>query len=411
MIDRQYIPLFVFVACLALALALAFFTNEWPTALAISLAGCAIALAMRSPAVEDHDTAFIEEDIADIRTTIEQRDLDIVALRTSVDELAEIVESLAADTSRIARQSGTAETEKMRAVVDALGKRVAVLDQPQEQMAARLDTMEQNLAALRADRMQDAGGAELTAVEPVAVNAPVQPSRGKPASIVDSAVSMPERAGRLRERLAKAHKTMQVRSLPVFDDGGNPASLLLDDPTEQPSVQGTVAMLRHALALTGSEQGTDAPIFLRLRTDAITDPALADALAPVIAEAGDAFERVVVIVPQATFKNGSPPALAALRQTGASLGLEQVTDWSADLAAMAENGLRYIAIDGPAMARSAKAQKGDPTRLKSVLDARGIGLIAANVETRMQLDSVNTLIPDLLAGPGLGEPSLMDVTA
>ena len=134
-------------------------------------------------------------------------------------------------------------------------------------------------------------------------------------------------------------------------------------------------------------------------------------LTPVIAEAGEALSRIVVIVPQAALRDGPPPALAVLGQAGVILGLEQMTDWSADLAAMAANGLKYIAVDGPAMARSAKAQKGDPTRLKSVLGARGIELIAANIENRMQLDAVNTLVPDLLAGPGLGEATVTDISA
>ncbi len=409
MIDRQYIPLFVFIACLVLALALAFFTSEWPTALAISLAGCAIALAMRSPVIEDHDTAFLEEDIAEIRASAEQRDLDIAAIRTSVDELAGIVESLATDTSRISKQSGAAETEKLRAMVDAMSKRVATLDQPHKQTTARIETLEQSLAALRSDRMQGIERAETSAIEPVAVNAAA--SSRKPVSIMDAAVSMPERTNRLRDRFAKQDATQQVRSLPVFDDAGKPVSLMLDDPAEEASVAGSIAALRHALTLIGSVRGDDARIFVRLRSDAITAPDLADALASVIMEAGNSFARIAVIVPQAAFQDGLPPALAALRQAGVILGLVQVTDWSADLATMAENGLRYIMIDGPAMARSAKAQKGDPTRLKSVLSARGIDLIAANIETRMQLDSVNTLIPDLLAGSGLGEATLMDVSA
>jgi hypothetical protein len=409
MIDRQYIPLFVFVACLALALALAFFTNEWPTALAISLAGCAIALAMRNPVAEDHDTAFLEEDIAEIKAGGEQRDLDIAALRTSVDELAGIVESLAGDTARIAQQSGGVETDKLRALVDAMGKRVTSLEQPQKQASARLDTVEQTIAGLRAERVQGADVADLRTVEPVAVNAGTAP--GKPVSIMDAAVSMPERTGRLRERLSNARKPDKVRAMPVFDNAGNPASLLLDDPADEPSVAGSIALLRHALTLVGSGERRSAHIFLRFSTEAITDAALSEAVAPVIVEAGDSLSRVVLIVPQAAFQGGTPEALAALRGAGAMIGLEQVTDWSADLAAMAQNGLRYISVDGPAMARSAQSQKGDPTRLKSVLGARGIDLIAANIETRMQLDSVNTLVPDFLAGTGLGEPTLMDVSA
>ncbi len=210
MIDRQYIPFVIFIACIAIALALSVFTTEWPAALAISLAGCAIGLAMRDPVVEDHDTAFLEEDIAEIKADGEQRDLDIAALRTSVDELAGIVESLASDTSRIAKQSGAPEAEKLRAVVDAMSKRVTVLEQPQQQATARLDKVEQAITALRSDRMQDATVANLRTVEPVAINATAPPRKAMP-PIMDAAVSMPERTERLRERLTNVqakHKTV-----------------------------------------------------------------------------------------------------------------------------------------------------------------------------------------------------------
>ncbi len=415
MIDRQYIPLFVFATCLALALALAVFTTEWPSALAVALAGCALGYAMRPPAVEDHDTAFLQEDLAEIRAAGEQQVEDITVLRTSVDEMAQIVESLATDMQRLSTSSDAAETEKLRALVDAMGKRVAALDGPGKQAAARLDTLEQTLATLRVERAQGEEITDLRGMEPVALAATGTASMAGAAMAAPAAEarasaggSITERAGRLRERFSRGQKARQVRAVPLFDSARSPSSLLIEDPEETPSLDGTLAGIRHALALVGASDDPDARIFVRLSPEAIADPELGDSLSPLLEEAGDVASRLVVIVPQASVLSGPPRALATLLKAGARFGLERMMDWSADLDALAGRGLVVILVDGPAMAKSAMSQKGDPTRLRQVLQARGIELLAGEIETRMQLDAVNSLLPDLLAGPGLGEATLMD---
>ena len=430
MIDRQYIPLFVFATCLALALALAFLTTEWPSALAVALAGCALAYAMRPPETEDHDTAFLQEDLAEIRLAGEQQAEDIAVLRTSVDEMADIVESLATDMQRLSTSSDGAETEKLRALVDAMGKRVAALDTPGKQAAARLETLEQAVAALRVERAQGEEIADLRTVEPIALAATGTASvagaamggaanavsadagssnTGSPNTGSSGGGSITERAGRLRERFSRGRKARQVRALPLFDSARAPSSLLIDDVDGTPSLDGTLDVIRHALSLVGASDDTGSRIFVRLAQEAIADPALADALSSVLEDAGDVAGRLVVIVPQASVQGGPPKALAVLLKAGARLGLERMIDWSADLDSLASRGLAVIVVDGPAMAKSALSQKGDPTRLRQVLHASGIELLADGIETRMQLDAVNSLVPDLLAGPGLGEATMMDV--
>lgn len=447
MIDRQYIPLFVFATCLALALALAVFTTEWPSALAVALAGCALGYAMRPPETEDHDTAFLQEDLAEIRAAGEQQSEDIAVLRTSVDEMAQIVESLATDMERLSTSSDAAETEKLRSLVDAMGKRVAALDGPGKQAAARLDTVEQTLATLRAERAQGQDIADLQNVEPVAfaatgtasptgssmggsmavstdngisagsvammaASATGEPAAGEPVMGASAAGgSITERAGRLRDRFARGRKSRQVRVVPLFDGARAPSSLLVDDPDETPSLDGTLAAIRHALSLVGASDDPESRIFVRIAPEVIADPALADGLSDMLDEAGDVPSRLVVIVPQASVQGGPPKALATLLRAGARFGLERMMDWSADLDSLAGRGLAVIVVDGPAMAKSAISQKGDPTRLRQVLQARGIELLASEIETRMQLDAVNSLLPDLLAGPGLGEATFMDAPA
>jgi len=236
-------------------------------------------------------------------------------------------------------------------------------------------------------------------------------ARSAPVPAPSAPKSITERAGRLRERFSRGRKPRQVSVLPIFDQGRSPHSLLVDDPGETPSTEGTLAALRHALSLIGASEDADSRIFVRIPEEVIADSAFADALEPVLAEVSAVSGRLIALLPQSVVKGGPPEALALLLEAGARFGLERMQDWSADLEALAKRGLVIIAVDGPAMAKSALSQKGDPTRLRQVLHARGVELLAHDIETRMQLDAVNSLVPDLLAGPGLGEATLMDVPA
>ncbi len=416
MIDRQYIPLFVFATCLALGLALAFFTSEWPTALAIALSGCALALAMRPPQIENHDTAFLEEDLAELRASTESHAGDIAILRSSIDEVADIVESLATDMQRLSGASDTGQMERLQAVVGAMGERMAALDAPHEQTVQRIEALEQTLATLKASEIRGDETVEMRSAPPVALAATGTAAGGAvraslaAAPDAGSTGSITERAGRLRERFSRVRKPRRVSALPIFDQARNPHSLLIDDPEEAPSVEGTIATLRHAIGLIGASENPQSRIFVRIPAEIAADSAFADALEPVLEAGGDAVGRLIALVPQMTIKGGPPRSLALLLNAGARFALERMSDWSADLEALASRGLVVIVVDGPAMAKSAVAQKGDPTRLRQVLHAQGIELLAADIETRLQLDAVNSLLPDLIAGPGLGEVAVMDAS-
>lgn len=414
MIDRQHIPLIVFVTCLTLALALAVFTGEWSASLAIALAGCALALAMRTPETEDHDTAFIEEDLADLRTATDRHDEDIALLRTSVDEVAEIVESLATDLQRGPAGIDRSEIDTLRGAVDAMGKRVAAVDAPAQEASRRLEALEQVVMTLKGERVravQNEQPAALRPAEPVALAA--NGSGARPAAVVQTTAtagggSITERAGRLRDRFSRGRKPRRISASPVFDRDRTPVSLMIDDPEQPPSIEGTIAVLSHAFALAASSEDPEARVFVRIPADIVFDSAFTATLANELENAGTAPERLVAMLPQAAVADGLPRALSLLLEAGARFGLERMTDWSADLDTLARHGLVVIAVDGPAMAKSAMSQKGDPTRLQQVLHARGLQLLAGDIETRMQVDAVNSLVPDLLAGPGLGEATLLD---
>jgi len=439
MIDRQYIPLVVFVICLTLALALAVFTGEWPVSLAIALSGCALALAMRVPEAVDHDTAFIEEDVADLRTATDRHAQDITVLRTSVDEMAEIVESLATDLQGRSGGIDKSGIEALRGAVEAMGERVAAVEAPAQEASRRLDALEQSVTTFGTDRAQAVQDEEEVArhsARPVALAAngstgrpaaqmqaaPVQaaPVQAAPppapasAPAPESASSTPDggsitkRAERLRDRFSRGRKPRRISASPIFDRNRTPLSLMIDDPEEVPSVEGTLAVLQHALALATSSEGPDFRVFVRLPVDVVPDDAFAAALGDMLGNAGATPKRLVAMLPQAAVAEGLPRALTLLLDAGARFGLERMTDWSADLDTLAKRGLVVIAVDGPAMAKSAMSQKGDPTRLQQVLHARGLNLLAGEIETRMQIDAVGTLVPDLLAGPGLGEATVLD---
>lgn len=403
MFDKQYIPLFVFVACLAIALALAVFTNEWPTALAISLAGVALALSMRMPSAENHDTAFIEEDIRALREAGEQRDADLSDMRKLMDDLAEIVEAVASSAATASRTARPGETEGLREAVAAMEIRLEGLQEPQKQAAARMDNLESSVALLRQANMSGA-----TPSEPL--QAVGDSGGGRGGSIMDAAVARSEAATPLRPAPSPEITTDTVRRMPVLlPDSDMPVSAVIDDPSDVPSVRGALAVLRHGLEYSSSDAEPQTRLFVRLSTEAIRAGAVESAMLAMASDPGANLDRLAIMVPQAAIRDGIPDALETLLGAGCEMALEQMTDWSVDLVAMSGKGLRYILVDGPAMARSALAQKGDPTRLKSVLAARGITLIAANIENRMQLDAVNALVPDMISGSGLVEPILVDV--
>ena len=409
MLDKQHIPLFVFVACLALALALAFFTNEWPTALAISLAGVALGLAMRPPLAEYHDTAFLEEDIQDIREANGRQDAELSEIRKLIDDLAEIVEAVAADASLMRQSGGMAQQDDgLREQLVKLDERFDALEQPQREVNMRIDRIEEAVLSLR-DAETTAARKSSVIRNPVANLRKVAMSAGrKGGSLMDAAVTMPEQG-----KTAEKHRNdiaSTVRRLPVLTpDSDTPVSMLIDDVSDNPSGRGAVAVLRHALEYSMQSDDSAGRLFVRLRADAVGSEAVQAAMNALASDGRAHLNKLVIMVPQAAVRDGIHSALGDLIKAGCEFGLEQMTDWSIDLGGLSDMGLRYILVDGPAMARSAAAQKGDPTRLKTVLASHGISLIAANIENRMQLDAVSALVPDMIAGTGLVEPVMVDV--
>ena len=89
--------------------------------------------------------------------------------------------------------------------------------------------------------------------------------------------------------------------------------------------------------------------------------------------------------------------------------MDGVRDWSINLASLARDGMAFILVDGPAMARSAQEQGGDPRRLAQALGMHNIALISGDVSTDEDIQAVGGLEPSFVTGEGLGEARELEV--
>ncbi len=394
--NKQQLPLFVFGACLVLALALAVLTGEWAASLAIALAGLALAFAMQPPEPVDHDTAFIEEDLTELQAADARRSAEIEEIRGSIDELASIIEAVASDAAAVGGQIEPQMIDDVRQSVARVSERLTEVETPQQNTQARLDNLEQSFQALRQSNAAQAMQAAQSQPVALADTQPVARAVGQGGrSLVDSAVSMSDYGNQPRETLKQVVNQPDFGKAPLFDaDFDAPKGMMIIDPSEKPDAADTLQALAGGLELTGGD-----PVFVRVPQSVVGQSDFAAGVE--VALQGSRARELVLMLPQSALSNGIPKAVAHVIEAGGGFALERMTNWSVDLADMAESGLRYISVDGPAMARSAASQQGDPTRLKAVLASCGIGLIAANIEYRAQLDAVMTLTPDLFTGSGL----------
>ncbi len=396
--NKQQLPLIVFGVCCLLALALAVLTGQWAACLAIALAGLALAFAMQPPEPVDHDTAFLEEDLTELQAADARRSAEIEEMRGTIDELAAIIEGVASDAAAVGGQLEPRALDDVRQSVARLSERLSDVETPQQNTLSRLDTLEQNLQAIRQSSaeqaMQSAQQQPVNFTEAHPIARAVGEGHGG-RSLVESAASLSGHREKLRENLKQVANGPALHKAPLFDVSFNaPKGVLIEDNAETPGVESGLRVLEEALELTGGD-----PVFVRIAHPILTLPDFARGVEEVLQ--GGRARELVMMMPQSVLSDGMPDAVMHVIEAGGGFALERMTDWSVDLAGMGKNGLRYISVDGPAMARSAASQKGDPTRLKAVLQSCGVELIAANIEYRAQLEAVTSLTPDLFTGAGL----------
>lgn len=379
---NRVLPVALFLICIAIAVMLAvLFRPLWPAALAVAIAGAALALALRNREYEegsdDYRLTALEDSTADLRAELGET-------RATVSELADLVEQVAA---KAGEDAGSQDVTALRESLAALEARIEEIEA--ERLAAAFDP-------------------------------PPPAGEASPPETVHPATEAPSQLRALVEgagpaELPTADRTedppLPVRLVPVFTPQlGTPVAFVVSPVSESDALP-RVAAQTARLAGQFDKAGRDVRLFLRIPPTALTDADTRTAMERLLSDSAALRARLTLLTRQAGFDAVALAAFAMLAQKGCGFALEDVRDWSLDLAGLAQAGLTHIAVDGPAMAESAKAQGGDPKRLAEALAAHDIALVAGEVADRAQLDAVRTLHPVLVMGDGLGPSRVLESIA
>lgn len=383
----KHLPIIVLLICTGIALLLVFsFQPWWPAALAVAIAGAALALGLREQngavdgVAHEYEMEALREANASLRADLDEA-------RAAIGDLADVVEQIAS-----APAQGYAGDE---------------IDGPADSdLTARLAEVEAKLAALRTEHTEPGPAAP---PEPHA-------SQGASAGEVQSLLARVSRKTKpdAGENLKPSADTVvPVRLSPVFAPAlGAPVSFIVsaeggDGPENLTGLFGQAARVANQLEGAGRDVG----LFVRLSAANLADESVRGEVLGLIDSDHALRRRMTLMTPQTGFDDTAQAALAAFVERGCRFALSDVRDWSLNLAALSRAGLTYIAVDGPAMARSAREQGGDPRRLAEALAAHRIALIGAGIDDRAQIEDVRTLNPDLMAGEGIGASRVVEVPA
>lgn len=416
----QLLPFVIFAICVAIAILLTvMLPSLWPAALAIAISGAALALAFRSQ--ESREVGYLTDDItvlqeqnAVLQEQAAELKADVAKNNEMIDELADIVEqigTLTADGSDITRAQVEALREEVTGLRDAPKLAAAVPDDRTDALEIRLAAIEARQAEAEANSVTDA-------------------TLGLTAATAATTASSSVGVGNLRSLMARGNgesETEEPRQeieqtpapvtdamlAPVFQrDLGAPVAFILR-PTGSDSLEGFSSLLQHAIQISNEleEANRENLLFVRLSSEVLAEPSVRDVVLAAVAQHPPLQRRLVILTGQQEFSDASLQTLTAIAAEGCRFGLDDVRDWSINLASLARDGMAFILVDGPAMARSAQEQGGDPRRLAQALGMHDISLIAGDVTSDEDIDAVNGLEPAFVTGEGLGEARALEAAS
>ena len=407
-IDKARLPVLAFGACCVLAVAVALLTGEWVAALALALAGLALAFAMRAGQQDDPETDGAgqalsqENEIASLRAAVAGRDAEIDTLRDSLDGLAEIIESLI-DQGTGPAQDGGPRMAELSAGLRALEARTESLAQSDPAILERLAALETGMSRALAEAEGRAQAAAIRAqsgsTDPVTVSHAAMAIPAAPRGRLDTLRDMAQRGGQAADDQQPAE--IRTASAAIYGtDLRAPRAYIVAAAQDASPLEAAAAAMRRACAM--AKKDTADCLFLPQIDPALSGNEDFTALAlDALEMAGQAAQRVLPLTAQSALQQDNPKLLLALHERGMGFVLQDIRDWSLDLPGLAQRGLRYLMVDGPAMVRTAAQQKGDPARLKAVLSRSNIGLIVTGIDDEAALEAVAALQPDLLYGSAL----------
>ena len=434
---NKYLPVILFVICVLIAVILAVSNPVfWPAALAIAISGAAMALALRLQIADDSVVSYDNsEEIAELQKANVELRAEIQKSHDIIDELADVVEQIAAATAD-GGEAAQDQIESLRADFASIQSTpVAVAPVSND----RLDEMEIRLTALEGETRQrlDAHDAtlSLTQVAPDAVApaaATTTPATGGVRSLIARAgAGMPvaptmsndsedelalydevetEAAPETATETPAEAETANATLAPVFEPGlGTPVAFILSGTGSDDDASG---LLSHAKQIASEleEAGREVLLFLRLAPRTLESLTVRRDILEAVDTTPALQRRLTMLTAQAGLNSTVQNTLMAIADRGCKYALEDVRDWSLDLGGLAKTGLRFLTVDGLAMANSAVEQGGDPRRLAQALAVHDIALIGGSVAREADMDAVRSLEPVLVTGDGLGEARVLEPT-
>ena len=430
----QYLPFVIFAICVAIAILLTLMAPSlWPAALAIALAGSALALALRSQ--DNREVGYLTDDITILQEQNRALKEQMTELKSGLsknnemlDELADIVEqigTLTADGGEITR----AQVEALRGEVVELRELPNLAVQSGSRSDLQRDDLELRLTALEArnsPESNDVSDATLGLTATTAAAAATVAATATPATDIGNLRSLMARGNGETTPSAQVAENASVQEVdtaskfvsdatlaPVFQrELGAPVAFILR-PTAADNPENFPALLQHAIQISAEleEANRENLLFVRVSSETLADPTVRGTIIAAVAEHSPLQRRLAILTGQQEFSEASLSTLTAIAAEGCRFGFDSVRDWSINLASLARDGMAFILVDGPAMARSADEQGGDPKRLAQALGMHDIALIAGDVSSQEDIDAVSGLEPTFVTGGGLGEARALEAAS
>jgi len=381
-----------------------------------------LALALKLYGANESDDLAVE--IAALRQENADLRADVQNSNAMFEELADVVEEIAA-VSAGGTSTFQPQLDGLRAEIETLQNApapAAALPDP------RIDGVDVRLSALENALRQRSvlqGDAQNFVTSPSQQEHVA--SEGAPTGAAGKLRSLIARAGGLtatkEAEAANADENIEakvadaanhgVTLAPVFEPGlGAPVAFIL-------SIQGAETekavsdLIGHAVQISTEleEAGKEVLLLVRFSPQILSNLSVRNEILSAINSTPALQRRLTVLTQQVGFDAAVQNTVEAIANHGCKFALEQVRDWSLDLAGFAKSGMRFILVDAIAMADSARAQGGDPRRLAQALAVHDIALIGGAVTTKDDMATVRTLEPALVTGDGLGTVRVLEPAA
>lgn len=431
-------PIVIFAICVAIAILLTVMVPSlWPAALAIAIAGSALALAFRSQ--DSREIGYLTDDI----TVLQEQNSDLSEQATSlqaevaknkemIDELADIVEQIATltadggDTNRAQIETLRAEVADVRGVLPES----ALAQQPDhrrsDEVETRLAALEAQATAMKAERSGSSASLGLAGAATAATataSSAATADLGNLRSLMARGNGDVEIAEETAEPTQELEPTQEIEETPAAANDatlapvfrtelGAPVAFILR-PIGPEAPDDFSALLKHAIKISDEleEAQRENLLFVRLSSETLAQPTVRESVLAAVAEHPPLQRRLAILTGQQEFNDAALQTLTAIAAEGCRFGMDNVRDWSINLASLARDGMAFILVDGPAMARSANEQGGDPRRLAQALGMHEISLIAGDVSSEQDMMTVKGLEPTFVTGDGLGETRVLEAAS